>query len=773
MNRPFVPLSTAFLALLLLPAIAPAGGVPIVVTNTADSGMGSLRQAILTANGTPGLDEIHFNIPGTGPHTIAVPTAFDPITAPVVIDGTTQPGFPGTPWIVLAGPGAGGVIGLDIRVGSTIRGLAIHSFGQGIRLFLDGNSLIVGNYIGTDAGGVTDLGNGMGIGLFNSVNNVVGGTTAADRNVISGNGNSAIDISQGSGNQVLGNWIGTDATGEAPLANGGGIHVAASDNATIRGNVIGASGQSLIISSSDGATIQGNRIGVSPGGLPIPNNFAIDMNNSLDAVVGGAGAGEGNVISHNNQGVFLNNGVVDAVILGNTITHNSEGMLLNTLQTTDVQIGGIGAGEGNLIAFNTNKGIWNLGLRVTIRGNAIHSNGQLGHDLNGDGVTRNDAGDVDGGANAGQNSPNLLTTGPAFPEGAGPEGGSGTRIQGVLLSLPSTTYTLDFYGNPVCAPRPQELVEGETWLGTADVTTDGTGRIDFDVTIPVDTPVGARIAATATDPDGNTSEFSQRIVFSGFPRSGPAAGGQGVNLDGMQFEPGSTVMVGGQPSGTVTFHSSSSMTVVMPATAPGSINGITVATPSGISGTLPFGWIANFTDAETSIYLSFIVRLVANGLTAGCGTGIYCPDNPVTRAQMAVFLLRGLEGLCYVPAAETGTVFGDVPVGSFAARWIEELATRQVTTGCGGGNYCPNNPVTREQMAVFLLRTLGGPTYLPPPCPAPTFSDVPCSSGFAAWIYDLVDRGITAGCGGGLYCPLDNVTRGQMAVFLSVTFDLP
>jgi hypothetical protein len=223
----------------------------------------------------------------------------------------------------------------------------------------------------------------------------------------------------------------------------------------------------------------------------------------------------------------------------------------------------------------------------------------------------------------------------------------------------------------------------------------------------------------------------------------------------------------------VTFNSATSLTAVMPSTSPGSINGITVATPSGISGTLPFGWIANFADTETSIYLAFIIRLVANGLTAGCGVGIYCPDDAVTRAQMAVFLLVGKEGLCYAPIPETGTDFTDVPIGSFAARWIEELVRRGVTAGCGGGNYCPNSPVTREQMAVFLLVTLEGSGYQPPVCTSATFNDVPCSSPFAKWIYELVERGITVGCGGNNYCPGDSVTRGQMAVFLSVTFDLP
>jgi hypothetical protein len=101
-----------------------------------------------------------------------------------------------------------------------------------------------------------------------------------------------------------------------------------------------------------------------------------------------------------------------------------------------------------------------------------------------------------------------------------------------------------------------------------------------------------------------------------------------------------------------------------------------------------------------------------------------------------------------------------------------ELAARNITGGCGGSNYCPDAPVSREQMAVFLLTTREPPGYVPPACTSATFSDVPCSSPFARWIYELVARGITSGCGGGNYCPVSPVTRGQMAVFLVATFGL-
>ena len=114
-------------------------------------------------------------------------------------------------------------------------------------------------------------------------------------------------------------------------------------------------------------------------------------------------------------------------------------------------------------------------------------------------------------------------------------------------------------------------------------------------------------------------------------------------------------------------------------------------------------------------------------------------------------------------------MFADVPVTSPFCRWIEELARRGVVSGCGGGNYCPTGPATREQMAVFVLRTLD-PALNPPACGTPVFADVPATSPFCRWIEELARRGVVTGCGGGNYCPTAAVTREQMSVFLAVTF---
>ena len=181
----------------------------------------------------------------------------------------------------------------------------------------------------------------------------------------------------------------------------------------------------------------------------------------------------------------------------------------------------------------------------------------------------------------------------------------------------------------------------------------------------------------------------------------------------------------------------------------------------------------SFTDVPRTLspYYRFIETLLHKQITGGCGAGTYCPSGSTLREQMAVFVLVAKEGAGYAPPACTTPMFNDVPAASIYCRFIEELARRGVVSGCGGGNYCPSQAVTREQMSVFVLRTLD-PTINPPACTTPVFSDVPATSPFCRWIEELVRRGVVSGCGGGKYCPADPVTREQMGVFITVTFDL-
>src|SRR6185295_3589114 len=115
-----------------------------------------------------------------------------------------------------------------------------------------------------------------------------------------------------------------------------------------------------------------------------------------------------------------------------------------------------------------------------------------------------------------------------------------------------------------------------------------------------------------------------------------------------------------------------------------------------------------FGDVPLGAFLGdWIEEFAAEGFTTGCGNGNYCPDDPVNRAGAAVFLLRGKHSTAYLPPAATGTVFGDVPLGTFLGSWIEELGHEGITGGCGGGNFCPNGTLTRGEMAAFLKRTFG------------------------------------------------------------------
>jgi hypothetical protein len=169
----------------------------------------------------------------------------------------------------------------------------------------------------------------------------------------------------------------------------------------------------------------------------------------------------------------------------------------------------------------------------------------------------------------------------------------------------------------------------------------------------------------------------------------------------------------------------------------------------------------------------YIEGIYQAGITSGCGGGNYCPVMAVSRAQMAKFLLVAEHGSGYTPPAGTGTMFLDVGPGHLFVDWIEQLANEGITSGCGGSNYCPDLPVSRAQMAKFLLIAEQGSGYTPPAGTGTMFLDVGPGHLFVDWIEQLASEGVTSGCGGGNYCPDYSVARDQMAVFLVRTFDLP
>ncbi len=229
----------------------------------------------------------------------------------------------------------------------------------------------------------------------------------------------------------------------------------------------------------------------------------------------------------------------------------------------------------------------------------------------------------------------------------------------------------------------------------------------------------------------------------------------------------------GTASGTTTWTASVALT-------PGS-NVITVTAHDNLGNTgtdVLTVTLGLFTDVTPdNVFFSFIQALATAGITGGCATSPpqYCPDSGVTRDQMAVFLLRGIHGAGYQPPAATGTMFTDVPLTQPFANWIEQLAREGITGGCSIAprQYCPDSAVTRDQMAVFLLRAKHGAGYQPPAATGTMFTDVPLTQPFAKWIEQLAREGITGGCGPTTYCPDNTVTRDQMAVFLVRAFNLP
>jgi hypothetical protein len=493
---------------------ADASAATITVTGTGDTvavdGAVTLREAITSINNAANVnadvvavgpygtnDQIVFNIPGTGLHTIAPTSNLPNITKPVVIDGYTQPGS--SPNTLAVGDNAAITIdlsgvnfpnacnALQVRANNTtIRGLVIHFCGFPLDIRGVTGNKVLGNFLGTDPTGSFADWQSVGNVLYleDVSNSTLGGTAPADRNVISGGSLARgifINTASGAstGNVIQGNYIGTNAAGTAPVQD-----------------------------SNHNSNYTGVLVGV----------------NSANNLIGGTAAGAGNLISGNMFfGVYLGafstaSNVVQGNLIGTDATGSvplGNGSVLNggagvLVAGTNNVIGGTAAGAGNVIAFNVGpaagapqqghgQGVVVLGGGTgnIIRGNSIYSNSGLGIDLNDDGVTPNDACDTDHGSNNLQNFP-VLTSAVIL--------GPNTRVTGTLNSRPSTVYTLDFYANNACDPTGYG--QGRVYLGSATVPTDASCNGSFDVTLPAAPSPQSTLTATATDPGGNTSEFS-------------------------------------------------------------------------------------------------------------------------------------------------------------------------------------------------------------------------------------------------------------------------
>lgn len=429
-------------------AIALNAPPTIVVTTTADEvrqdGRVSLREAILAANGNPpnsdvpsgrgnAPDVIGFDLPEAeksgGVFVIRVSAQLGPLPpltdGGTTIDGTTQRGFAGTPLIVLDGSEAGSVSGLTIASSlNVVRGLVISRFGgHGVRIVgsdapVTGN-IIAGCYIGTEASGQRAWGNGLaGVQLFGDgvSNTLIGGTAAADRNVISGNGGDGIEVRGLARNtQIVGNYIGVAADGRTPLPNGGsGIFIAGADNVTVGGTASGAGNvisgnlrHGLQARGSTGLRIQGNLIGVEARGASAVKNGGdgISLVEVINAQIGGVSSSARNVIAGNDgHGVMLLRSSANKV-QGNYIGVDAEGRqalgnggagIQVDLNSPNNLIGGIVEGASNVISGNRGSGIFiapsSPGTQIFGNRIGVNATGQAALGNGGDGITVNGGG---------------------------------------------------------------------------------------------------------------------------------------------------------------------------------------------------------------------------------------------------------------------------------------------------------------------------------------------------------------------------------------------
>ena len=550
------------LAAAIAAALATTAAVAATITvnstsdAAADDGACTLREAIVAASSNlasgagagecaagealPTVDTIAFAIPGSGVQTIQPATVLPSLTEAAVINGYTQPGAAANTLAV--GDNATLKIELDgslltvfdelLRVsasGSTVRGIVFNretaaAIYVGITSPTD-DTVIDGNFFNTDATGTTLLSNGTAIRITGS-GNLVGGTTPAARNIIAGGENFGFAevMVGGDSNAIQGNYIGLDATGTIPLQGDTGsnaINLSAQGPATNTliggdepgaGNVIAAGAVAILLGSAvHGTTIQGNLIGTDASSTRVlAGSVGISTNNGpTDTLIGGTTSGAGNVFAGWSLGIYLIDGPTGVVIQGNHFGTDASGtrVLPNAgnaivLQMPGVDgsiIGGTEPGAANTIAYNCGSGIaFSFGPNHwPILGNLIHSNRGMGITFAGGSPTVNDPGDADTGANDMQNYP-VITSAVA--------GAGSVTVSGTLNSTPSTAFRLEFFASEFCDATGYG--EGQLFIGTTDVTTDSNGDASFGPLV-FTAPDNAEITATATDPDGNTSEFSQ------------------------------------------------------------------------------------------------------------------------------------------------------------------------------------------------------------------------------------------------------------------------
>jgi hypothetical protein len=529
-----------------------AQAATFTVSNTNDSGAGSLRDAITQANASAGPDNIIFT---TGAGTINLLTPLPAITDPVSIVAGNQP------TVELNGEATQSAgsssIGFYLRAGSsTIQGFIINRFGEaGIRMDSDGTGIdngntLRGNRIGTNVAGdsatcgTISCGNiNRGVLIVGTIDHVIGApNVSGGGNTISGNQGRGIEITAGGSATIRNNLIGTDIGGTADLGNlSHGIWIVNSRNSQIGGssafggerNVIsGNNGSGVFIVGDIGTPasnnlILGNFIGVNVfGNTALPNTGSGVVIQDANNTVGGTAVAARNVISGNNfNGITISGSLATGnMVQGNYIGVGTDGSTAVANRESGVQIsnqaignfiGGTGvtpgscnaacnviANNGSPDAFSARAGIYldiTAGVSNRLRGNSIFNNTGIGIDLGAVGVTANDTMDPDTGANDLQNFPVITAA------------DTNGNVTGTLNSTPNATFAIDFYSNTAVDAANSE---GRTFIGSTTVFTDAGGNASFNFGTTATLSTGQFITATATSTGGaaqaigDTSEFS-------------------------------------------------------------------------------------------------------------------------------------------------------------------------------------------------------------------------------------------------------------------------
>ncbi|NND28110.1 MAG: CSLREA domain-containing protein [Myxococcales bacterium] len=499
----------------------------------------------------------------------------------------------------------------DNRIGGTESGagnvLSGNTFGILVGDLSISRTKIQGNLIGTNASGDQAIPNSQTGILLWGTDTVIGGIETGARNIISANGFAGIDLGPGSiGTVIEGNYIGTNAAGTAAMGNDLGIFVNFSPDNVIggaepgAGNVIsGNVSLNVNINGIDasGNTFQGNYLGTdATGTVALENGRAMLIADAPDNTIGGTQSGARNVISGNLPGISIEGPTATGnVIQGNYIgvdvtgsapLGNRGATIRFTTGASNNTVGGTEAGAGNIIANSSWVGIGlfpDAGTGNRILGNAIYDNGALGIELNRDGVTLNDEGDVDTGPNNLQNFPTLVTA--AASE-------SGAVIKAELRSVPSSSFLVDFFSDLTCDEEGHG--EGRTPLGSMTVSTDDSGVGTAIAAFP--NIAGNIVTATATDADGNTSEFSQclglaTLSVSPTPSTQTVTQGQsasyaiGVSAEGGSFDETVSLSCSGAPSEATCFFDQDQIALV-DGQASATMT-VTTAAPAGAGPILP------------------------------------------------------------------------------------------------------------------------------------------------------------------------------------------